>query len=186
MELVEKSFMSKYDSGFHRALIAMCAFVPYSFKELTNIDVVDFSAMRQFGILQYIASLQRHCVPSDFFFRIFNTDASDERLQITRADCRSNVIGWSEVMNVSGGEHSDEDEFRGTKIMHMQLLPYKPSAFLPETVKKNLNKVLVSEKDYEEVLYYREAAPYGPTYYLMTLIAEVQAMLKPNPGSDEE
>ncbi|KAL3693736.1 hypothetical protein R1sor_007387 [Riccia sorocarpa] len=174
MELMEKSFMSKYDSGFHRALTAMCAFVPYSFKELKDVNVVDFSAMRQFGILQYIASLQRHCVPSDvFFFGIFNTDASDERLLITGADGRSNVIGWSEVTTAFGGEHSDEDEFRGTKIMHRQLLPYKPSAFLPETVEKNLNKGLVSGKDYEEVLYYREAAPYGPTYYLMTLIAEV-------------
>ncbi|KAL3685964.1 hypothetical protein R1sor_003986 [Riccia sorocarpa] len=100
--------------------------------------------MRQFGILQYIASLQRHCVPSDvFFLGIFNTDASDKRLLITGADGRSN------------------------------LLPYKPSAFMPETIEKNLNKGLVSGKDYEEVLYYREAAPYGPTYYLMTLIAEV-------------
>ncbi|KAL3699774.1 hypothetical protein R1sor_017796 [Riccia sorocarpa] len=132
MELMEKSFMSKYDSGFRHALTAMYAFVPYSFKELKDVDVVDFSAMRQ-----------------------------------------SNVIRWSEVMTAFGGEHSDEDEFRGTKIMHRQLLPYKPSAFLPKTVEKNLNTGLVSRKDYEEVLYYREAAPYGPTYYLMTLIAEV-------------
>ncbi|KAL3681623.1 hypothetical protein R1sor_024579 [Riccia sorocarpa] len=154
------------------ALTAMCAFVPYSFKELKDVDVVDFSAMRQFEILQYIASLQRHCVPSDvFFLGIFNTDASDERLLITGADGRSNVIRWSEVMTAFGGEHSDEDEFRGTKIMHRQLLPYKPSAFLPETVEKNLNKGLVSGKDYED----REAAPYGPTYYLMTLIAEREA-----------
>ncbi|KAL3680491.1 hypothetical protein R1sor_023447 [Riccia sorocarpa] len=104
---------------------------------------------------------------------VFNTDASDERLLITGADGRSNVIGWTEIMTAFGGDHSEEDEFRGAKIMHKQLLPYRPSDYLPEQVEKNLNKGLVSGKDYEEVLYYREAAPYGPTYYLMTVIAEV-------------
>ncbi|KAL3681244.1 hypothetical protein R1sor_024200 [Riccia sorocarpa] len=83
------------------------------------------------------------------------------------------MIGWLEIMMAFGGDHSDDDEFRGNKIMYKQILPYRPSDFLPETIEKNLNKELVSGKDYEEVLYYREAAPYRPTYYLMTLIAEV-------------
>ncbi|KAL3684495.1 hypothetical protein R1sor_002517 [Riccia sorocarpa] len=34
-------------------------------------------------------------------------------------------------------------------------------------------KKLVNGQRYEECLYYREAAPYGPTYYLMTIVAEL-------------
>ncbi|KAL3699489.1 hypothetical protein R1sor_017511 [Riccia sorocarpa] len=108
-----------------------------------------------------------------FYWGVFNTDVSYERLLVTGTKGQTNVIGWTEIMTAFGGDHSDEDEFRGFKIMNRQLAPYKPSEFLPENVEKNLNKELVSGKDYEEVLYYREAAPYGPTYYLMTLIAEV-------------
>ncbi|KAL3681171.1 hypothetical protein R1sor_024127 [Riccia sorocarpa] len=141
INIMDSSFLSKFSSPVHRALMSTTAFVPYSFKEFKDLDIVEFSALRQ--------------------------------LLVTGIDGRSNVIGWDEIMTAFGGEHSDEDEFRGNKIMHRQLAPYKPSEFLPEIVEKNLNKELVSGKDYEEVLYYREAAPYGPTYYIMTLIAEV-------------
>ncbi|KAL3679399.1 hypothetical protein R1sor_022355 [Riccia sorocarpa] len=174
MDIMGPEFMAQYTSPFHRALKAITSFVPYSYKELKDVDLVEYSVMRQFGMIQYVTSLQRHCIPADlFFWGIFNTDASDERLLVTGTDGRPNVIGWGEIMTAFGGEHSEEDEFRGAKIMHRQLLPYRPADFLPETIKKNVNKELVSEKDYEEVLYYREAAPYGPTYYMMTLIAEV-------------
>ncbi|KAL3679609.1 hypothetical protein R1sor_022565 [Riccia sorocarpa] len=122
-------------------------------------------------MLPYVSSLQRHCVPADiFYWGVFNTDVSDKCLLVTRTDGQTNVIGRAEIMTALGGDH--EDEFRGVKIMHRQLAPYKPSEFLPENVEKNLNKELVSGKDYEEVLY-REAAPYEPPYYLMTLLAEV-------------
>ncbi|KAL3678664.1 hypothetical protein R1sor_021620 [Riccia sorocarpa] len=174
VELMDSSFLSQFKDPYHRAVQSIVSFIPYSFKELKDVDLVEFSALRQFGMLKYVASLQRHCVPSDvFFWGMFNTDASDERLLVTGTDGRSNMIGWSEIMMAFGGDHSNEDEFRGNKIMHKQLLPYRPSDFLPETIEKNLNKELVSGKEYEEVFYYREAAPYGPTYYLMTLIAEV-------------
>ncbi|KAL3695396.1 hypothetical protein R1sor_009472 [Riccia sorocarpa] len=174
LDLMDPSFLAQYSSPCHRAMMSICQFVPYGFKEFKDLDEVEFSTLRQFGMLPYVSSLQRHCVPADiFYWGVFNTDVSDERLLVTGTDGRTNVIGWAEIMTAFGGDHSEEDEFRGVKIMHRQLAPYKPAEFLPESVEKNLNKELVSGKDYEEVLYYREAAPYGPTYYLMTLIAEV-------------
>ncbi|KAL3694237.1 hypothetical protein R1sor_007888 [Riccia sorocarpa] len=57
--------------------------------------------------------------------------------------------------------------------MHKQLLPYRPCDFLPETVERNPNRELVNGGDYEEVHFYKEAAPYGPTFYLMSVIAEL-------------
>ncbi|KAL3695500.1 hypothetical protein R1sor_009576 [Riccia sorocarpa] len=174
LDLMDPSFLAQYSSPCHRAMMSICQFVPYEFKEFKDLDEVEFSALRQFGMLPYVSSLQRHCVPADiFYWGVFNTDVSDERLLITGTDGRTNIIGWAEIMTAFGGDHLEEDEFRGVKIMHRQLAPYKPAEFLSESVEKNLNKELVSGKDYEEVLYYREAAPYGPTYYLMTLIAEV-------------
>ncbi|KAL3689247.1 hypothetical protein R1sor_015556 [Riccia sorocarpa] len=47
-------------------------------------------------------------------------------------------------------------------------------------MKKHLNKRFVSWKDYKEVLYYREATPYGSSYYLMTLVLDA------SDGSDPE
>ncbi|KAL3698631.1 hypothetical protein R1sor_012707 [Riccia sorocarpa] len=41
------------------------------------------------------------------------------------------------------------------------------------TVERNPNRELVSGGDYEEVHYYKEAAPYGPTFYLMSVISEL-------------
>ncbi|KAL3677019.1 hypothetical protein R1sor_026967 [Riccia sorocarpa] len=174
MDLMPAEMMAKYNLPFHRAVRSIMAFVPYGYKELKDVDIGEYSAMHGFGMIQYVTSLQHHCVPADlFFWGIFNTYASDERLLVTGVDGRPNVIGWQEIMTAFRSDHSEEDEFHGAKIMHRQLLPYRPAHFLPESVEKNVNKELVSGKDYEEVLYYREAAPYGPTYYMMTLIAEV-------------
>ncbi|KAL3686444.1 hypothetical protein R1sor_009018 [Riccia sorocarpa] len=174
MELLDASILSQYSSTFHLSLKSITAFVPYTYKDMKDVDLMEYSALRHFGMLPYITSMGRHCVPSDvFYWGIFNTDASDGRLLITGADGRSNVIGWREVMTAFGGGHSVKDEFWGTEITRSQLLPYKPADFLPETVESDVNEGLGSGKDSEEVIYYREAAPYGPTYYLMTLIAEV-------------
>ncbi|KAL2641551.1 hypothetical protein R1flu_009138 [Riccia fluitans] len=57
--------------------------------------------------------------------------------------------------------------------MHMMLDKYNPRAYLPASVEHNPNKKLVSGQPYEEVLYYKDAAPYGPTYHLMTIVAEL-------------
>ncbi|KAL3685215.1 hypothetical protein R1sor_003237 [Riccia sorocarpa] len=140
-------------------------FVPYTYKDIKDVDLMEYSALRHFGMLPYITLMERHCVPSDvFYWGIFNTNATDERLLITGPDGRSNVIGWKEVMTAFGGDHSAKDEFGGTKITRSQLLPYKPADFLPETV-LDVSEELGSGKDSEEVIYYREAVLYGPTYY---------------------
>ncbi|KAL3700813.1 hypothetical protein R1sor_018835 [Riccia sorocarpa] len=173
MELLDASIMSQYSSPFHLSLKSITDFVQYTYKDIKNVDLMKYSALRHFGMLPYITLMGRHCVPSDvFYWGIFNTDASDERLLITGLDGRSNVIGWTEVMTTFGGDHSGKDEFGGTMITRSELLPYKPADFLPETV-LDVSEELGSGKDSEEIIYYREAAPYGPTYYLMTLIAEV-------------
>ncbi|KAL2629011.1 hypothetical protein R1flu_013697 [Riccia fluitans] len=99
-------------------------FVPYSFKEMKNLDLVKILAMYCLNMLKYVTSLQRHCVPEDIFlWGLQNTDVEGDRLLVK--DVRASV------------EH-------------------------------NLNKKLVSGQPYEEVLYYKDAAPYGPTYCLMT------------------
>ncbi|KAL3701818.1 hypothetical protein R1sor_019840 [Riccia sorocarpa] len=173
MELLDASIMSQYSSLFHLSLKSITDFVPYTYKDIKDVDLMEYSALRHFGMLPYITLMGRHCVPSDvFYWGIFNTDASDDKLLITGPDGRSNVIGWREVMTAFGGDHSAKDEFGGTNITRSQLLPYKPADSLPETV-LDVSEELGSGKDSEEIIYYREAAPYGPTYYLMTLIAEV-------------
>ncbi|KAL3681243.1 hypothetical protein R1sor_024199 [Riccia sorocarpa] len=58
----------KFKDPYHRAVQSIVSFIPYSFKELKDIDLVEFSALRHFGMLKYVASLQRHCAPSDVFF----------------------------------------------------------------------------------------------------------------------
>ncbi|KAL3687873.1 hypothetical protein R1sor_014182 [Riccia sorocarpa] len=85
-------------------------------------------------MLPYVSSLQRHCVPADiFYWGVLNTDVSDERLLVTGTDGRTNVIGWAEIMTAFGGDHSEEDEFCGVKIMHRQLALYKRSSLaVPE------------------------------------------------------
>ncbi|KAL2634436.1 hypothetical protein R1flu_005915 [Riccia fluitans] len=57
--------------------------------------------------------------------------------------------------------------------MHSTLDKYNPRSYLPASVETNLNKKLVNGQRYEEILYYKDAAPYGPTYHLMTTVAEL-------------
>ncbi|KAL2620840.1 hypothetical protein R1flu_001045 [Riccia fluitans] len=57
-------------------------------------------------------------------------------------------------------------------MMHMTLDKYDPRSYLPASVKTNPNKKLVKRQPYEEIVYYKDAAPYGPTYHFMTIVAE--------------
>ncbi|KAL2609281.1 hypothetical protein R1flu_027854 [Riccia fluitans] len=50
---------------------------------------------------------------------------------------------------------------------------YNPRSYLPASVETNPNKKLVSGQRYEEILYYKDVAPYGPTYHLITTVAEL-------------
>ncbi|KAL3696602.1 hypothetical protein R1sor_010678 [Riccia sorocarpa] len=125
-------------------------------------------------MLPYLSTIQRHCIASDvFFWGVFHADVEGDRLLITGMDGSTNVIGWNEIMVSFGAEHTEDEEFRSVKIMHKLLLPYPPCDFLPETVERNPNRELVNGGDYEEVHFYKEAAPYGPTFYLMSVIAEL-------------
>ncbi|KAL3687755.1 hypothetical protein R1sor_014064 [Riccia sorocarpa] len=125
-------------------------------------------------MVKYVTGLQRHCLPTDvFFWTIFNTDAEGDRLVIKGANRNANVIGWLEIAVAFGAHHDPQEEFRSNKMMQSKLRDLQPELFLPQAVESNPNKKLVNWQRYEECLYYREAAPYGPTYYLMTIIAEI-------------
>ncbi|KAL3689528.1 hypothetical protein R1sor_015837 [Riccia sorocarpa] len=125
-------------------------------------------------MVKYVTGLQRHCLPTDvFFWTIFNTDAEGDRLVIKGANGNANVIGWPEIAVAFGAHHDPHEEFRSNKVMQSKLRDLQPELFLPQAVESNPNKKLVNGQRYEECLYYREAAPYDPTYYLMTIIAEI-------------
>ncbi|KAL2611311.1 hypothetical protein R1flu_023003 [Riccia fluitans] len=102
-----------------------------------------------------------------------NTDAEGDRLLVKDARGGTNIIGWNEISVVFGAKHNDSEDFRSIKVMHTTLDKYNPRAYLPASVEHNPNKKLVSGQPYEEVLYYKDAAPYGPTCCLMTTVAEL-------------
>ncbi|KAL2620426.1 hypothetical protein R1flu_000631 [Riccia fluitans] len=82
---------------------------------------------------------------------------------------------WCRVFEESffGAKHNNKEDFRSIKVMHMMFDKYNPRAYLPASVEHNPNKKLVNGQPYEEVLYYKGAAPYGPMYHLMTTVAEL-------------
>ncbi|KAL3687910.1 hypothetical protein R1sor_014219 [Riccia sorocarpa] len=132
VKLMEPEFLLDYCNESSADIIRGSQLIPYSFKELNKVDLVEFSALQALKMIKYVTAVQRHCIPVDvFFWTIFNTDAEGDRLVIKGAN---------------GNAHA---------------------------VESNPNKKLVNGQRYEECLYYREAAPYGPTYYLMTIVAEL-------------
>ncbi|KAL2613877.1 hypothetical protein R1flu_025569 [Riccia fluitans] len=69
-------------------------FVPYSFKELKDLDHVKILAMYGLNMVKYVTSLQRHCVPEDIFlWDITNTDVEGDRLLVKDTWGGTNVIG---------------------------------------------------------------------------------------------
>ncbi|KAL2622805.1 hypothetical protein R1flu_003010 [Riccia fluitans] len=69
-------------------------FVPYSFKEMKDLDLVKILAMYCLNMLKYVASLQRHCVPEDIFlWGLQNMNAEGDRLLVKDAQGGTNVIG---------------------------------------------------------------------------------------------
>ncbi|KAL2620412.1 hypothetical protein R1flu_000617 [Riccia fluitans] len=115
------------------------------------------------------------CNPRDNWCRVFeeNTDAEGDHLLVKDARGGTNVIGWNKIAVIFGAKHNDLEDFRSIKVMHTTLDKYNPRAYLPASVEHHPNKKLVSGQPYEEVLYYKDAAPYGPTYCLMTTVAEL-------------
>ncbi|KAL3686669.1 hypothetical protein R1sor_009243 [Riccia sorocarpa] len=174
INIMDDTLLQDFTLPEHKSAMDRIVFLPYTFKELKEVELVEFSAMCAFGITPFITVLQRNLVPRDlFYWGLFSCDASDERLIVTGLNGSATVVGWQELERAFGAKHSEDDEFKATKIMQKQLLPYNPNDFLPVFTEKNSNKELVSGKDYEENAYYRETALYGPTYYLMIVIAEL-------------
>ncbi|KAL3696360.1 hypothetical protein R1sor_010436 [Riccia sorocarpa] len=178
VKLMEPEFLLDYCNESSADIIRGSQFIPYSFKELNEVDLVEFSALQALKMIKYVTAVQRHCIPVDvFFWTIFNTDAEGDRLVIKGANGNAHVIGWPEIAVAFGSQHDPKEEFRSTKVMQSKLRNLHPDLFLPQAVESNPNKKLVNGQRYEECLYYREAAPYGPTYYLMTQTNWAKAIL---------
>ncbi|KAL3683850.1 hypothetical protein R1sor_001872 [Riccia sorocarpa] len=174
VKLMGPEISQDYCSASTSDIIRNCQFIPYSFKELNQVDIVEFSALQSLKMVKYVTGLQRYCLPTDvFFWTIFNTDAEGDRVVIKGANGNANVIGWPEIAVAFGAHHDPQEELWSNKVMQSKLRDLQPELFLPQAVESNPNKKLVNGQRYEECLYYREAAPYGPTYYLMTIIAEI-------------
>ncbi|KAL3691149.1 hypothetical protein R1sor_004800 [Riccia sorocarpa] len=62
-------------------------------------------------------------------------------------------------------------EFSAMSVMNILKVCHRASA--PLYPKGYFLRKLVNRKPYEEISYYKEMAPYGPTYFLMTVIAEL-------------
>ncbi|KAL2620986.1 hypothetical protein R1flu_001191 [Riccia fluitans] len=120
-------------------------FVPYSFKEMKDLDLVKISVMYCLNMLKYVASLQRHCVPEDIsLWRLQNTDAEGDCLLVKDVRGGTNVIGWNKIAVVFGAKHNDKEDFRSIKVMHTTLDKYNPRAYLLASVEHNPNKKLVN------------------------------------------
>ncbi|KAL3702080.1 hypothetical protein R1sor_020102 [Riccia sorocarpa] len=174
IRLMEEDLQRQYASAGTGFLKKIVQFVSYGFKELADVDLVEFSAMSHLKMLKYVTGVQRLCVPEDIFWYAFwNTDAEGDRLLIKGTGGATCVVGWHEVAVAFGANHEESEEFRAIKINNKNFSQYRPSEFLMETVDTNAQRKLVNGQPYEEISYYKEAAPYGPTFYLMSLIAEL-------------
>ncbi|KAL3693254.1 hypothetical protein R1sor_006905 [Riccia sorocarpa] len=174
IRLMEDGLSSSFASAGSGFLTKTAMFVPYSFKDMVDVDLVEFSAMESLKMLNYVTGVQRLCVPEDIFWYAFwNTDAEGDRLLIKGTSGATCVVGWHEVAVAFGANHEDTEEFRAIKINNKNFSEYRPSEYLLETVETNAARKLVNGRPYEEISYYKEAAPYGPTYFLMSVIAEL-------------
>ncbi|KAL3678932.1 hypothetical protein R1sor_021888 [Riccia sorocarpa] len=143
IRLMEADLSDNYASAGTDFLKKTAQFVPYTFKDLADVDLVEFSAMTSMNMLKYGTS---------------------------GSTC---VVGWHEVSVAFGASHGEAEEFRAIKINNKAFSQYKPQEFLPETMETNAQRKLVNGQPYEEISYYKDAASYGPTYYLMSIIAEL-------------
>ncbi|KAL3701495.1 hypothetical protein R1sor_019517 [Riccia sorocarpa] len=116
VKLMGPEISQDYCSVSTSDIIRNCQFIPYSFKELNQVDIVEFSALQSLKMVKYVTGLQRHCLPTDvFFWTIFNTDAEGDRLVIKGANGNANVIGWPKIAVAFGAHHDPQEEFRSNK-----------------------------------------------------------------------
>ncbi|KAL2612172.1 hypothetical protein R1flu_023864 [Riccia fluitans] len=174
IRLVDEDLYKANTTEQIRRFCSRIQFVPYSFKELKDVDHVKILAMYCMNMLKYITSLQRHFVLEDIFlWGITNTDAEGDRLLVKDTRDGTNIIGWNKIAVVFGAKHNEKEDFRSITVMHTTLDKYNPRSYLLAPVETNPNKKLVNVQRYEEILYYKDAAPFGPTYHLMTTVAEL-------------
>ncbi|KAL3679638.1 hypothetical protein R1sor_022594 [Riccia sorocarpa] len=143
IRLMEDGLSSSFASAGSGFLTKTAMFVPYSFKDMVDIDLVEFSAMESLKMLNYVTGVQRLCVPEDIFWYAFwNTDAEGDRLLIKGTSGATCVVGWHEVAVAFGANHEDTEEFRAIKINNKNFSEYRPSEYLLEMVETNAARKL--------------------------------------------
>ncbi|KAL3693935.1 hypothetical protein R1sor_007586 [Riccia sorocarpa] len=96
IRLMEADLSAGFASAPAGFLKKIAQFVPYTFKELLDLELVEFSAMNAFNLLKYVAGIQRLCVPEHvFWYAFWNTDAEGDRLLIKGCSGTTCVVGWS-------------------------------------------------------------------------------------------
>ncbi|KAL3695384.1 hypothetical protein R1sor_009460 [Riccia sorocarpa] len=174
IRLMEEELSDQYASAGHSFLKKIAQFVPYTFKDMADVDLVEYSALSSMNMLKYVTGVQRLCIPEDvFWYALWNTDADGDRLLIKGTSGATCIVGWHKVSVAFGASHGEAEEFRAIKINNKNFVQYRPGEYLPETVETNAGRKLVNGQPYEEISYYKEAAPYGPTYYIMSVIDEL-------------
>ncbi|KAL3696377.1 hypothetical protein R1sor_010453 [Riccia sorocarpa] len=121
VKLMEASILQEFNLQHHRYLRKMVEFIHYSFKELADLDRLEYSALSRLNLLNYVTRIQCLCVADDvFWWSLFNTNVDGERLLVRELNGATCVIGWHEIQLAFGAVHDQRDEFRHIKIAHKQ------------------------------------------------------------------
>ncbi|KAL3679931.1 hypothetical protein R1sor_022887 [Riccia sorocarpa] len=95
VKLMKASILQEFNLPPHHYLHKMVQFIPYSFKELADLDQLEYSALSRLNLVNY---------------------------GLNGATC---VIGWHEIQVAFGAVHDQRDEFRAIKLAHKQFAGYK-------------------------------------------------------------
>ncbi|KAL2621407.1 hypothetical protein R1flu_001612 [Riccia fluitans] len=106
-----------------RRFYSRIQFVPYSFKELKDLDHVKISAMYCLNMVKYVTSLQRHYVPEDIF--LWRHSAAIDTWKKCYEDQLSKIRelqetndGLREQLAAKDVEKSDVHALAQTKVQH--------------------------------------------------------------------
>ncbi|KAL2649369.1 hypothetical protein R1flu_017497 [Riccia fluitans] len=107
--------------------------------------------------------------------RLMDEDLYKPTRRTLRSRLEDSALGssWNEIAVIFEAKHNEKEDFPSIKVIHTTFDRYNPRSYLPASVETNPNKKHVSGQQYEEILYYKDVAPYGPTYHLMTTMAEL-------------
>ncbi|KAL3695453.1 hypothetical protein R1sor_009529 [Riccia sorocarpa] len=143
VKLMEEQLSSSFASAPQGFLRKTAQFVPYSFKELADLDLLEFSALTAFKLIKYVTGIQRLCVPEDlFWYSFWNTDADGDWLLIKGCNGQTCVVGWHEIAVAFGASHSETEEFRAIKVNNKNFSQYRAGDFLIETIETNAQRKL--------------------------------------------